>query len=183
MTGTEFHISDASASRHDAEFILAALDAAVLHLNASGSAAQWGSEPMSSDAARVEAIHKAVDEAEKYRQTGEGSAVEVRVAEVDAVEGAPGHAGDGERMKVAAICMRDGWWPWYITKTEHLGPKIVGEDSWAYLHILISDYRAGERRKGAGAALIAEARARAKARGIKRMYVDCWAGNGRKLVG
>ena len=183
MTVTGFHICDASASRRDGEFILAALDAAIPHLNATGSAAQWGSEPMSSDAARVEAIHKAVDEAETYRRTGEGSAVEVRVAEVDGVEEVPAHAGDGGRLKVAAICVRDAWWPWYITKMEHLGPKIEHEDSWAYLHILISDYRAGERRKGAGAALIAEARARAKDRGVRRMYVDCWAGNGRKLVG
>ena len=54
--------------------------------------------------------------------------------------------------------------------------------NWAYVHLLISDFRTGEWRKGAGAALIAEAKAKAKARGREALYVDCWAGNGRRLV-
>ena len=54
--------------------------------------------------------------------------------------------------------------------------------NWAYVHLLISDFRTGEWRKGAGAALIAEAKAKAKARGREALYVDCWAGNERRLV-
>ena len=183
MSETKVHIRDADSAKKDVQFILDAFDAVLPHLNTIGSASQWGSTPLSKNAAHVDAVHKNVEEAVAYRRTGEGKLVETLVAEVDVGEESFGHVEKGERVPVAAVTVKERWWPWYITEHKLLAPKIEGEKNWVYVHILISDYRAGKWRKGGGAALMEEVKERAKMRGFERLWVDCWAGNGRKLVG
>lgn len=181
MAEPKFHIRDAEAEKQDAQFILAAFDSSLPHLNATGSERQWGTEPLSAHPSFPGTITSAVEDAETYRRTGEGNLVEVRVAEVDAKPGEFPHV-EGARMRVGGIVVKDGWWPAYVAKDEDMAGKIEGVENWACVYVLISDFRAGAKRKGAGAALVAEAAERARARGKGTLFVDCWAGNGRKLV-
>jgi GNAT superfamily N-acetyltransferase len=60
--------------------------------------------------------------------------------------------------------------------------ELDGKKDYIYLEALITDYRTGAWRKGAGAALIEHARQFCRDRGKKTIYVDAYAGNGRKLV-
>ena len=183
MAATKFHIRDAEEAKGDAQFISDAFDSAIPVLVSTGSGGQWGSDPLSSDPEFKGKVKKMLHDVREYRKSGEGSAVEAFVAEVDLPEGTRfEHVGDDGKMGVAATVWREDWWPDYMREPEHLADVVKEEKNWAYLHLLISDYRAGEFRKGAGAALVEKAKARAKARGKGRLYVDCWAGNDRKLV-
>lgn len=182
MPETKFHIRDAESAK-DVQFVLDAFDAALPHLTAIGSAGQWGSTPFSNTPGRIDTVRNRVGEAEAYRLTGEGKLVEMLVAEVDVGDESFEHVKKGDRMPVAMVTVKENWMPDYIAEDKHLAPKIEAEKTWTYVHILISDYRAGKWRKGAGSALMAEAKKRTKARGFERLWVDCWAGNERKLVG
>lgn len=183
MPDTKFHIRDAEEARGDAQFISDAFDSAIPVLVAAGSGGQWGPDLLSSDPEFAPKVAKMVRDAENHRKAGEGSAVEALVAEVDLPEGERfEHVGADGRMKVAVGVLRDEWWPEYMREPEHLAPVVKEEKNWAYLHLLISDYRARGWRRGAGAALVEEVKARARARGRDRLWVDCWAGNDRKLV-
>lgn len=182
MPQTKFHIREVDSAKGDVQFILDAFDTALPHLAAIGSAGQWGTTPFSHTTARIETVRGRVEEAEAYRRTGEGKLVEMLVAEVDVGDESFGHVEKGARMPVAMVTVKEDWWPEYVSGDKHLAPKIAGEKNWMYVHILISDYRAGEWRKGAGSALMAEVKERTKARGFERIWVDCWAGNERKLV-
>ncbi|KAI5458846.1 hypothetical protein BGZ63DRAFT_392157 [Mariannaea sp. PMI_226] len=51
-----------------------------------------------------------------------------------------------------------------------------------YLEVLISDFRTGSARKGAGAALVKKIKDYSVSRGAKVLFVDCWAGNDGNLV-
>ncbi|SPO05345.1 uncharacterized protein DNG_08032 [Cephalotrichum gorgonifer] len=185
----QFHIREGESAKGDGRFIAEAFDAAIPHLGSIGSSAQWGSDPLSTTEGFSAKLEKAVEDAEKYRLTGEGDAVTALIAEAEVPEGeeagltsGPGAgAVAGGKFPVAAATVKDEWWPEYIKNT--LADKIVGKENFAYLHILISDFRAGKWRRGSGAELVAEVKERAKKSGKKTLFVDCWAGNGRKLVG
>jgi hypothetical protein len=61
-------------------------------------------------------------------------------------------------------------------------PEQDESDPFVYLAYLISNRHAGEERKGAAAALITFAKDQVHSVGLKRICVDCWRGNDRKLV-
>jgi hypothetical protein len=56
------------------------------------------------------------------------------------------------------------------------------EKNFLYLRVLVSDYRAGPLRKGAGAVLVGHVKGRARELGKKRVFLDCFGGNGSQLV-
>ncbi|OAF59539.1 hypothetical protein VC83_04070 [Pseudogymnoascus destructans] len=61
--------------------------------------------------------------------------------------------------------------------------SIVDEsDPFVYLAYLISNRDAGEERKGAAAKLIAFVKEQVRSAGLKRICLDCFKGNDRKLV-
>lgn len=188
MSGTEFHVRHVEAAKGDAQFISDAFDSTIPVLATAGSGAQWGPDPLSLEPDFAGKVAKMVSDAEGSRSgegAAEGPAVEGLVAEVDIPEGTQLEhtSGVGEgRMGVAVAVWREDWWPQYVREIEHIAPVAEGEKDFGYLHLLVSDYRAGELRRGAGAALVEEVKERARARGKGRLWVDCWAGNGRKLV-
>lgn len=61
-------------------------------------------------------------------------------------------------------------------------PETDEKEPFVYLAYLISNRHAGEERKGAGAALIALAKEETRKVGVKRICLDCWGGNGGRLV-
>jgi hypothetical protein len=61
-------------------------------------------------------------------------------------------------------------------------PEQDESDPFVYLAYLMSNRHAGEERKGAAAALMAFAKDQVHSVGLKRICVDCWRGNDRKLV-
>ena len=117
MAPNKFHIRDtiADSVEHEAQYLLDAFDAALPHLNATGSGGQWGAEPLSLMEKHREAMAKVVSEAETYGRTKEGSATDLLVAEVDLPEGATLEHTEDRRVKVAALTQRDEWWPDYVS--------------------------------------------------------------------
>lgn len=189
MPGTRFHIRHVEQAKGDAQFISDAFDSTIPVLAAAGSGEQWGPDPLSLEPDFAGKVAKVVSDAEGWRggkgPAVEGPAVEGLIAEVDIPEGTQLEhvSGDGDgRAGVAVAVWREDWWPQYVREIEHIAPVAEEEKDWGYLHYLVSDYRAGELRRGAGAALVEEVKERARARGKASLWVDCWAGNGRKLV-
>ncbi|KAI1849130.1 hypothetical protein JX266_005091 [Neoarthrinium moseri] len=94
--------------------------------------------------------------------------------------------GQGRRfLPVAAAGVRENWRPDYIKVHEHLKPifeQADAEGAAFYVDFLISDFRTGDARKGAGAALIRKLKEYSVSRGAKSLFLDCWDGNGRSLL-
>ena len=94
--------------------------------------------------------------------------------------------GDGKRLlSVGACFVRRNWWPGYVKG--HDNTKAIYEEENSdgtsfYVEILISDFRTGTARKGAGGVLLQRARDYSSSQGAKALYLDCWAGNGESLV-
>jgi hypothetical protein len=182
-----FRIRDAvpSPSNTDANFILSAFDSCIPHLATIGSAAQWGTAPLSS--ARPESAPRLVAtiaEAEKYRLSGSGPPVRVLIAEAGPLPGG------GEYLPVGAAKLLGGYLPKYVLEQEHLKgvtDRLLagGEGEFMYLETLVTDFseKTREYRRGAGAALVEYSREWvAKELGMGVIFVDCYAGNDGKLV-
>ncbi len=187
-----FRIRDAlsSPSNADAKFITSAFDSCIPHLGTIGSAAQWGTEPLST--ARPDLLNRhvtAIADAEKYRLTGSGPAVRVLIAEA-LVPAASGEEAQTVAVPVGAATLRGGYLPGYVRDQENLrditGKLLAGEEGeFMFLEILVTDFSEAtrEHRKGAGAALVKFAGEWVERElGMGVMYVDCWAGNEEKLV-
>ncbi|QDS74387.1 hypothetical protein FKW77_005517 [Venturia effusa] len=154
-----FHIRT-TAHPEDATFILEAFDSALPHLASTGSGEQWGSQPRSNQPVFVKRVQDEVDKA----RSGISDCDAVFVAEVvgdDVVAGCTesrcDEAGKQKKMfvKVAAavVC---GVFPGYVSEQGHLDPFVrgaVGRADFLYLSVMVSDFRTGGLRKGAGAVL------------------------------
>ncbi|KAK3299609.1 uncharacterized protein B0H64DRAFT_102678 [Chaetomium fimeti] len=205
MTTTTFRIRDAAPSPTDtdAHFITAAFDSCIPHLSSIGSATQWGTAPLSTSRPGFSARYvTAIADAEKYRlstttaanpplgdsasdsgDSGSSPAI-VRVLIAEAV------LPDGGHLPVGAATLRGGYLPKYVLEQKHLagvtGRLLAGEEGpFMFLETLVTDFSEATKayRKGAGAALVEYAREWVRGLGMGCMYVDCWAGNGGKLVG
>lgn len=182
-----FHIRD-KALPEDANFIVEAFDSTLPHLASIGSGSQWGSEPRSRSADHVQRIRTAIDNA----RTGTSDKDAVFIAEVpidddgqDAIAGRIRNVG-GQRFLQVGAAVTKGSFPAYVVDREDLDESVRADIEWGdfvYLYVMISDYRAGALRKGAGAALARRVKQYARDIGQPRVYVDCWAGNDERLVG
>lgn len=198
-----FRIRDAvpSPSDTDARFIMSAFDSCIPHLASIGSATQWGTVPLSTARPGWLARHvTAIADAERYRlDPGSNPPVRVLIAEAARLLPEPGRGGESpeggdsesEYVPVGAATLRAGYFPRYVLDQEHLREvtdrALAGDEGpFMFLEILVTDFSEATRayRKGAGAALVQYAREWAgRELGMGVMYVDCWAGNGEKLVG
>jgi len=194
---TEIHIRHALSSQ-DAEYIIAALDSSLPHLARIGSSQQWGAQPMSERPEQLDMIRNAVRDALAHRVSGgEGAYVEVFIAETEVAQagssGVPENEGaivrkaeDGEgRFVQTAGAIVNAVFTSYLRDREELRGVLAeaeGKRNFLFFKALVSDYRAGPLRKGAGAALIEYVRRRAGELGKECVYLDCFGGNGGKLV-
>ncbi|KAJ0109501.1 hypothetical protein J7T55_000427 [Diaporthe amygdali] len=194
MTETnKFHIREVCQNPTDGDFIVAAFDSALPHLASSGSGDQWGSTPFSERADYRQRIHDSVPLSEASRLNQEASEHgRLFIAEVETdngsdLQGLSSRVDDhGNRfLSVGAAFVRENWWAGYLkahNSTKPIYENAKTEGTFCYVEMLISDFRTGTARKGAGAALLQRARAYSISRGAKALYLDCWAGNGGTLV-
>ncbi|KAF2853075.1 hypothetical protein T440DRAFT_552889 [Plenodomus tracheiphilus IPT5] len=182
-----FNIRD-EALPEDAVFILEVFDSALPHLASIGSERQWGTEPRSTQEAFVERIRTAV----KKAQSGTSSHDAVFIAEVSVendLEPVPGRVRrdeSGQQMLKVAGSIVQGSFPSYILEQpnlEALVQKAVERADCIYLGALVSDFRVGVLRKGAGSVLLQRVKQYALETGTAAVYLDCWAGNEEGLVG
>lgn len=193
MAETQFHIREVCRNPADSDFIVAAFDSALPHLASVGSGDQWGSTPFSQSAERRKRAYDSVALSEASRLSQDGSEHgRLFIAEV---ETDPGSDLQGLSIRtdehgkcflsVGAAFVKEGYWPAYVKGND--STKSIVENANAagvscYVDMLISDFRTGAARKGAGAVLLQRASAYAASRGAKALYLDCWAGNGGNLV-
>ncbi|KAK1448075.1 acetyltransferase [Colletotrichum cuscutae] len=176
------NVRDTGLASHDAEFIVEAFDSTLAPLAAMGSGAMWGSQPFSRKDGFVEETLKDVAASERYRTTGEGDALRIFIAEVEYRA-----AEDGKRyVSVGAAFVRTNWLPGHVkrqyNKEEKIRDELEGKkDGFVYLDVIVTDYRTGRYRKGAGEALIRRAKEYGVEEGMQVLYVDAWAGNEKKL--
>ncbi|KAH8721511.1 hypothetical protein GQ44DRAFT_829091 [Phaeosphaeriaceae sp. PMI808] len=182
-----FHIRD-EALPEDADFILEAFDSTLPHLATIGSGAQWGSEPRSTEESSVERIRVAVEKARSSSSDNHA----IFVAEVPIEDGLDPVAGRTRRdnanqqmLQVGAAVIK-GSFPVYVAEQKHLDAHVraaIERADYIYLDTMISDFRTGALRKGSGAALVRRVRQYGLEKRKAAVYVDCWAGNGERLVG
>jgi GNAT superfamily N-acetyltransferase len=193
MAETKFHIREVCHNPADGDFIVAAFDAALPHLASAGRGDQWGSTPFSERADYRQRMYDSIPQSEASRLNQEGSEhgrlfiAEVEVPHESDLQGLSFRTDDdGNRfLSVGAAFVRDKWWPGYVKAHNSIKPifeEANADGAFCYVDFLISDFRTGTARKGAGAALLQRARAYAVERGAKTLYLDCWAGNGGSLV-
>ncbi|KAL2878677.1 Kinesin- motor protein [Colletotrichum sp. CLE4] len=197
------NVRNAGQIPHDADFIVKAFDSVLAPLAAMGSGEMWGSQPFSQKDGFVEENLKDVETSERYRTTGEGDALRIFIAEVEvgsssaAAEITPHDAGldepglrfrvaeDGKRyLSVGAAFVRTNWLPGHVKaqfKQDKIRAELEGKRNFVYLDVVVTDFRAGRHRKGAGEALVRRAKEYGVEKGMQVLYVDAWAGNEKKL--
>ncbi|KAE9993595.1 hypothetical protein EG327_004354 [Venturia inaequalis] len=183
---SKFHIRT-TALPEDTTFILEAFDSSLPHLAKTGSGEQWGSEPRSTQEVFVKRIQTEVEKA----RSGMSENNVVFVAEVPSDEVVAESTRvrrdevDQQILKVAAAVVQ-GEFPSYVAERKNLEACVraaVERADFLYLSVMISDFRSGGLRKGAGAVLAQRVKEYAREKGKATVYCDCWAGNGGKLVG
>ncbi|KAH9883507.1 acetyltransferase [Xylariomycetidae sp. FL2044] len=194
MAETKFHIREICQNPVDSDFIIAAFDSSLPHLAATGSEGQWGSTPFSERPDARQRMYDAVARSEASRLNQEGGEHgRMFIAEVETRHGLQDLQGlsvrtddDGTRfLSVAAVFVKENHWPNYVQindSTRSAADNANSEGSFCYVDVLISDFRTGTSRKGAGAVLLEQAKAYSISRGAKALYLDCWAGNDGSLV-
>ncbi|KAI0182899.1 GNAT family protein [Xylaria flabelliformis] len=169
---TEIHVRSASLGGGDIEFILAAWDSTLPFLASIGAGEMWGDEPFSQREGQQQEITEIIRQSEEDPQN---DFRRLLVAEVNAPA-----EGTAKTVPVGAAIVRDAL-PYYLLERPELKGEIEKADSLLFIEVLITDHRAHRRHQGAGAALVEAIKRRTRSSGKSAVYVDAWAGNGRKL--
>ncbi|KAI1199444.1 acetyltransferase [Nemania serpens] len=195
-TTPTFQIRGLDEGPEDGQFMIDSFDASLVQLATIGSGGQWGSEPFSARSNAGDRI-KIFEQAKRYQTTGEGDPIRLFIAEVeipastatttDLPESARIRTGDGGEkfLAVGYVMLSEGICPPYMRlqfDKDAIKKELDGTRDYIYLEALITDFRTGPWRKGAGAALIEHARRFCRERGKSIIYLDSYAGNDRKLV-
>lgn len=181
-----FHIRE-EVLLEDVQFILEAFDSTLPHLASIGSGAQWGSEPRSTQESSIKRMQEAIEKARSG--TNDTDAVFVAELPVDnsldlGIARVRRHK-DGQRLLQVGAAVTEGSFPAYITGQPNLTAFVqaaMERTDFLYLFVLISDFRAGALRKGAGTVLTERVKQYAREKGKAAVYLDCWSGNDEKLV-
>ncbi|TRX88048.1 hypothetical protein FHL15_011050 [Xylaria flabelliformis] len=168
----EIHVRSASLGGSDIEFIMAAWDSTLPFLASIGAGEMWGDEPFSQRQGQQQEIVEIIRQSEEDPRN---DSRRLLVAEVNTPT-----EGTAENVLVGAAMVRDAL-PYYLLERPELKGEIEKADSLLFIEVLITDHRAHRRHRGAGAALVEAIKRRARSGGKSAVYVDAWAGNGRKL--
>ncbi|KAI0970596.1 hypothetical protein F4678DRAFT_113800 [Xylaria arbuscula] len=156
----------------DTDFILAAWDSTLPFLASIGAGEMWGDEPFSLREGQKQETIEIIRRSEGDPQD---DSRRLLVAEVTATtDGIAGAA------PVGAAIIRDVM-PYYLLERPELKGEVDKADSLLFIEVLITDHRVDRQHRGAGAALVEAIKRRAIWKGKSAVYVDAWAGNGRKL--
>ena len=193
MPDSRFSIREASTHLDDANLLVAIFDSTIPFLETTGNGEQWGNVLFSAKEGFLQSTQDDVAQSERYARTGEGEAKRVFIAEIEDEQGdantsnlARRHDEGGRTyLPVASVMIRDNHFAQHIRDNQCLKEwtsTAIAEQSFIYLDVLIVDFRTGQGRTGAGAALVEHVKEYAKARGHKAIYVDCWVGGTQKLL-
>lgn len=178
-----FSIRPAELERSDHELLLDFWDSQIPWLSSKGSSGQWGTQSIRTS--RPEAIDRAFDFVTRSLEIGEWGPDWCRAFIAEAGSPSSSHDCDGSgdrrdalKTPVAGLvltakspdCVRS------------VLPQQDGAEPFVYVTYLMSNRRAGDLAKGAGAFLIAFAKDQARLLGVTRLCLDCYSGNDRKLV-
>ena len=191
-----FLVRDAGATEEDTLFIVSTFDSILPELDSIGSHEQWGSIPFSQRGDFTKETMMDLAHSEKYRLTGNSGANGLRVFIVEReypkdsanssdreISAYIRGAADGRRyLPVGFAYVRENWVPDYVKSQPQLQLPDTERDEFLYLEVMVTDTRVGSLRRGAGAALIRGIKDYARSRQKQALWVDSWAGNGRKLV-
>jgi hypothetical protein len=168
----QFRIRSARSSEDssDAHFIVAAWHPTLPFLASIGAGEMWGEVPFSEREGFIEEIKDIIAKAEEDEESDHRRLLIAELCEADS-----------SATNVAAAMIRDEL-PYYLKEREELRGEIENAgSSILFIEVLVADHRNKPGFKGAGAALGEAIQRRAMERGKERVYVDVWAGNGRKL--
>lgn len=186
---TKFSIRPATLEAGDDKRVLSYFDSQLQWLETVGSGAQWGSTPRGQEDKYQEKYRRKISQSEACigKPFGpEWTQTYIMEAEVDLnslstelrqlAEG----TGDDQRARlpVAALVL-DSKAADYV---HSILPQQDDKDPFVFISYLISDRKATPFNRGAGAALINYANDETIRLGLKRICLDCWRGNDRKLV-
>lgn len=176
---SKIHVRDARLAFDDVRFIVEAFDSTLPYLAAIGSGDQWGLIPFSERDGFIKEALESVEQSEKYALTGTGDAIHILIAETESPESSlettnnPRYRIDENKQRSSSVgtaTVRGNWLPSYITLQTDLALEPI--ENILYLEVMITDYRAGASRKGAGAALIQGAVEYGRKAGKKTLYID-----------
>lgn len=186
-----FHMRPASIGARDDHFILACVDSQLPYLTKLGSEEQWGSRPQSGDEEKL-AQYRAKVEASEATARGNSwnrASTKVLIAEIDVpgTEQTPTQSGPAQdclfskgtqaRFAVAAMILNG--------KSAEYTRSVISEqdesDEFLWIGLVVTE-RSRPYCRGAGTALLEYAKEEARALGVRRLCLDCWNGNDRKLV-
>ncbi|OBT85288.1 hypothetical protein VE02_06523 [Pseudogymnoascus sp. 03VT05] len=159
-------IRPATIAASDHDLLVDFQESQISWLSTVGSADQWGTKSVRE--ANPAVTDKARSCIERSEQNAPWGSDWCRASIAESSSGVP----------VAGLVL-DSKAPAYVSSVL---PEQDEEDPFVYLAYLISNRDAGEERKGAAAALIGFAKEQVRGAGVKRICLDCFRGNGRKLV-
>ncbi|KAF2171747.1 hypothetical protein M409DRAFT_17982 [Zasmidium cellare ATCC 36951] len=163
-----FTIRPATLSTSDDALLIDFQESQIPWLSANGGAGQWGTESIRTARPESSAKTKAwVEKSQRQSPWSSGDWCRAFIAESTS-DGTP----------VAGLVLEDR----AAGYVKAVLPGQVEGDPFVYLTYLISNREAGQKAKGVGRALIAFAREEARKVGVRRLCLDCYRGNERKLV-
>ncbi|KAF4995112.1 hypothetical protein FGRMN_5349 [Fusarium graminum] len=192
----QFSIRDARASFDDAQFMIDAFDSTLPHLAAAGNSGQWGTEPFSEKKRVVQGMHDTVTKSEKFLETGTGDPVRVFIAEIEDdqsssdtlnVDGLASRLDEGGKVLISVGFAKilDEQFVSYLKASDSLKDVVSPaseKGKFVFLQYLVTDHRVGDKRRGAGAALLQKVKEYAAEHGWKTIWIDCWDGGNGQLV-
>ncbi|KAM0341558.1 hypothetical protein ACHAPU_010008 [Fusarium lateritium] len=192
----QFSIRDARASFNDAQFIIDAFDSTLPHLAAAGNSGQWGTEPLSKKKGFIQGIHDTVAKSEKFLETGTGDPVRVFIAEVEddhsssdtsKVDGVARRVDEDGKVLVSVgfVKVLDQQFVSYLKASDGLKDVVLPASEkgrFVFLQYLVTDHRVGDKRRGAGAALLQKVKEYTAEHDWKTVWIDCWDGGNGQLV-
>ncbi|KAF5623877.1 hypothetical protein F52700_9893 [Fusarium sp. NRRL 52700] len=191
-----FSFRDASASFNDAQFIADAMDSTIPHLVAAGNAGQWGTEPLSRQEIFMPKMHEAVSKSEQFCRTGTRDRERIFIADVedDQTDSETSTNGNLSRrvdengksfVSVGFVKIVEEQFVSYLKESESLKAQVepaMEKGKFVFLQYLVTDHRVGDKRRGAGAALLQKVKDYTLERDWKTIWLDCWDGGNGQLV-
>lgn len=185
----KFHIRPASTALNDDYLFLNFIDSQLPWLAQQGSEGQWGSTPFSKDEKSIAKYRGKVQRSEVADQKWDLNWVKVYIAEVDASntdvlrdmdiqKSEERHSVNPMRLPVAAMILTGS----SADYTRSVIPAQDENNPFMWVYWLVSDRRVGAASRGSGQALLDYAASMAQDLGLRRLCLDCWNGNNRRLV-
>ncbi|KAK4551517.1 hypothetical protein LTR86_011124 [Recurvomyces mirabilis] len=175
---SEITIRRSRTTRGDGELLIQMFDSQLPWLQSIGSGDQWGSSFIRDDPAKKAKYHAKVHQSEvSEQQQWSPQWTGVYIAERKQALSNPKDR-EAEVVPVAALILE-------AKSADYVRPVLLEQDEkdpFLYLAYLLTDRTAIDLGKGAGAALILHAKVEARRLGLSRICMDCWSGNGGKLV-